>query len=268
MRIVLAVLLVAAAGCVYAQDALRGKRLYLDAARLVGSAVSCVDCHGGLPGGAFGIGRAANSPALVERAVNSVPQMEAFRGRLAPADYVDLAAFIGAPGVPSPDLRFTITAPSGGSSASDRIDFGSVAAGTSSAIGTLQLVNVGQVPLQLTSAPRLRGADAVDFAIVATDCAVAALLQAQQSCRIDLAFRPMSGSGLRGAAVQVDHDWVEGAAALAVIGTATTVTGQPAPQHDSGGGGALDAGSLLWAGGIAAALYALGRRRDLRRRSD
>ena len=51
-----------------AQDALRGKRVYLDTARLANASVSCVDCHLGLPPGLFGIGRAANNPAIVANA--------------------------------------------------------------------------------------------------------------------------------------------------------------------------------------------------------
>ena len=31
--------------------------------------MNCVDCHGGLPGGLFGIGCAANDPAAVEHSV-------------------------------------------------------------------------------------------------------------------------------------------------------------------------------------------------------
>ncbi len=89
-----------------AADALRGKRLYLDAARIAGSGVSCVDCHGGLPGGAFGIGRAANDPAVIERAINSIAAMAPFRGRLAAIDLADLAAFIGNPAVRVPTRAF------------------------------------------------------------------------------------------------------------------------------------------------------------------
>lgn len=139
----LAVSLAAIAHTAQAQDALRGKRLYLDTARLVASGVSCVDCHGGLPGGAFGIGKAANNPDVVERAVSTIAPMAPFRGRLNAEDYADLAAFIGNPAVQSPQLRITSTVPAGGSAASDRLDFGPVPPGGRSAVGSMHLVNLG-----------------------------------------------------------------------------------------------------------------------------
>jgi hypothetical protein len=263
MKPLLAVLLAAAAFSAQAQDALRGKRLYLDADRLVGSGVSCVDCHGGLPGGAFGIGKAANAPDVIERAVSAIAPMAPFRARLNAQDYADLAAFIGTPGVPSPDLRVTTTAPAGGTGTTDRIDFGPVAPGAGSAVGSLQLVNLGQVPLQLTSPPRIVGADASDFVLVGTDCRAPTTLQPQQACRIDLVFRPLSGSGPRSAAVQIEHDWVEGLAALAVLGSATV----PGPNPPAAGDGSASTGG----GGdsplplaIALALAAWARRRVTR----
>jgi hypothetical protein len=70
-----------------AQDALNGKRLYLDVSRVRGAGTNCVDCHGGLPGGLFGIGRAANDAAAVERAIGAIPQMTPLRGRLSARDY-------------------------------------------------------------------------------------------------------------------------------------------------------------------------------------
>ena len=80
-----------------AQDALRGKRLYLDTARVTGAPVSCVDCHRALPPGLFGIGSAANNPAIIANALNSIPQMAPLRGRLTAADIADVAAYIGNP---------------------------------------------------------------------------------------------------------------------------------------------------------------------------
>jgi hypothetical protein len=260
MRLVFATLLAALCACAQAQDALRGKRLYLDADRIVGSGVSCVDCHGGLPGGSFGIGRAANDPEVIERAVNTIAPMAAFRGRLQAGDYADLAAFIGNPAVPSPELRVTTTAPAGGRAAADRIDFGPVPPGGRSAVGSVQLVNLGQLPLQLEGAPRLVGSDAADFVVVGTDCQAPAPLHPQQACRIDLAFTPLAGDGTRSAAVLVDHDWVEGRAALALIGTALAAATSPstpaASPPGAGGAGALGVGAAL----ALLLLAALGRR--------
>jgi hypothetical protein len=41
----------------HGQNALRGKLLYHDTAGVTGSAVSCVECHGGLPGAAVDFAR-------------------------------------------------------------------------------------------------------------------------------------------------------------------------------------------------------------------
>jgi hypothetical protein len=229
-----------------AQDALAGKRLYLDAARIRGAGVSCVDCHGGLPGGAFGIGRAANDAAAVERAVNSIPQMTPLRGRLAGSDFADLAAYIGRPSVPSPLLR---SATSGGvSTTAERIDFGTVAAAAASQPGRWILVNDGSVALTLMGPPTLRGNHIADFRIIATDCAAGLALPGGATCSVTIEFRPLAGAGSRQAAVAIAHDWVNGEVALALTGEAAAASGtNPATPPSSaavaptGGGGAVPA---------------------------
>lgn len=240
-----------------AQDALAGKRLYLDVSRLRGTGVSCVDCHGGLPGGAFGIGRAANDAAAVERAVNSIPQMTPLRGRLGGNDFADLAAYIGRPSVPSPALR---SATSGAdSTAADRIDFGPVAAASASRAGRWTLVNDGAVGLTVVRPPTLRGSHVADFRIIATDCAAGLALPGGATCSVDIEFRPQSGTGGRQAAIAVAHDWVNGEIALALAGEVVAAGGTnpvappaSAAVAPTGGGGAL---TLL----VLPALWALRR---------
>ena len=222
-----------------AQDALTGKRLYLDAGRLRGTGVSCVDCHGGLPGGAFGIGRAANDAAAVERAVSSIPQMTPFRSRLTGSDFADLAAYIGRPSVPSPSLRGAMSGPATTSSV-DRLDFGSLALPAQdgrSATSRWHLVNDGAVGLRIESGPQLRGEHPQDFQIVASDCEPQRMLAAGASCSVDLAFRPDASAGTRRAVVFVMHDWVGGEVALALAGTAAPAAVPPVASVDSGGGG-------------------------------
>jgi cytochrome c553 len=227
-----------------AQDALAGKRLYLDVSRLRGAGVSCVDCHGGLPGGVFGIGRAANDAAAVERAVNSIPQMTPLRGRLSGSDFADLAAYIGRPSVPSPVLR---SATSGGASTTaDRIDFGPVAASSASRAGRWTLVNDGAIAMNVLGPPTLRGSNGADFRILATDCAAGLALPGGATCSVDIEFRPQAGTGSRQAAVAVAHDWVNGEIALALTGEAVAAgaTNPVAPPASAavaptGGGGAL-----------------------------
>lgn len=236
MRLTAGAALLSLACSAAAQDALRGKRLYLDAARMVGSGVSCVDCHGGLPPGLFGIGRAANDPAAVERAVASIPQMTPLRGRLAAADYADLAAYIGNPGVPSPALRGATSGPAVTGSA-DRLDFGAATVGAQSPLSRWHLVNEGALAMQIVAAPLLRGPHAADFAIAANTCTAGLVLAAGGSCAVDIVFRPTGDAGTRQAAVAAAHDWVGGEIALAVTGAASAPPAAPPPVADSGGGG-------------------------------
>jgi hypothetical protein len=206
-----------------AQDALRGKRLYLDAGRIVGSGVSCVDCHGGLPG-AYGISAAANDPVMVAAAIDSVPDMIPLRGRIGPVECADLAAYIGQPGVPSPQVRVTTQRPSGAAGESDRIEFGEIAVGATSAPARLQIANTGQLAFTLTGPPAPAGTFAGEVSIVETDCEAGASLAPGQSCEIAVVFHPASiaegaTEELHAARLAVPHDWVYGAAAVALLGT-------------------------------------------------
>lgn len=222
----LAVIAMAAASPARAQDALHGKRLYLDAARITGSGVSCVDCHGGLPGGLYGIGRAADDPALVETAVDTVSQMAPLRGRLAGADLADLAAYIGDPGVPSPQVELATWRPGGEPGLADRIELGEVTIGAASDAATLELRNTGQLAFAITGAPEVAGTDAGDFAIESADCDAGSLVAPGASCRFALVFGP-SAVGARAARFLVPHDWVHGVAAVALLGSAAPAASSP-----------------------------------------
>lgn len=232
-RALLVLIALLATGPASAQDALRGKRLYLDAARIVGSGVSCVDCHGGLPGGLFGIGRAADDPALIENAVNSIPQMTPLRGRLAAADVADLAAYIGNPAVPSPQVQLTTRLPGGEAGPADRIDFGELEVDESTAVATLQITNTGLVAFAITAAPDVAGASAAEFSIESTDCGAGEIVAPAQSCRCELRFRPVGVAGARTARVGVAHDWVHGIAAVALLGSAAPPVSPPPPPLPS-----------------------------------
>jgi len=221
-----------------AQDALSGMRLYFDAGRIRGAGQSCVECHFALPG-TFGISAAANDPGRIERAVARIPQMAIFRGRLSATDYADLAAYIGRPDVPSPDLRISNSAGTG-----DRIDFGAVAVG-SNASGQMRLTNAGALPLRLSSAPRLAGEHPLDFVLGVSTCGIGLTLAPQASCTIDVRFAPPPGAdGARRAALQVEHDWIGGVAAVALLGQAQQQGSPVAPPvggaaSGGGGGGAV-----------------------------
>jgi hypothetical protein len=231
-----------------AQSALRGKRLYLDAARITGSGVSCVDCHGGIPGGLFGIGRAANDPVLVERAIGSVSQMAPFRGRLAANDFVDLAAYLGDPAVPSPQVELTVL-PSGDPGGADRLTFGDVPVGME-ATATVYLRNSGRLPFEVTAAPWLGGPNAEDFTLLPQVCDAGVVIAPAAGCSFELRFAPAQPLGMRVARLVIAHDWVGGVAAIALLGAATDSTAEPpAPGGCAArGGAALPFAVLLGAG--------------------
>lgn len=246
LRCSAAVALLVVATAAHAQDALRGKRLYLDAESLVGTPVSCVDCHGGLPGGAFGIARAANDAAAIARAIETIPQMAVFRGRLGEADLADLAAYIGRPDVPSPDLRVTISGAA--AAAPSRLDFGRVPVDRRSAIGTVNLINAGAVPMRLLGAPRVEGTDAAWFDLLRSDCAEGMPLAAQQGCRIDLQLRALPRPARVQARLLIPHDWIGAPLAVSLLAEVAAAEGVAGSSTGSGGGSAHALALLVGAG--------------------
>ena len=230
----LLVMIAVHAAPVRAQDALRGKRLYLDAARIVGGDVSCVDCHGGLPGGLHGIDRAADRPDIIETAVESIPQMAPLRGRLSRPDLVDLAAYIADPAIASPQLELATILPSGDAGASDRIEFGAIEIDSASAAATLRITNTGRLAFAISAHPEVLGANADEFLLDAASCEAGEIIAPGRSCQFVLAFSPVGAPGTRAARFVVPHDWVYGLAAVALLGSATPPT-PPTPSPPSTG---------------------------------
>ncbi len=200
--------------------ALRGKRLYLDGGRIVGTGVSCVDCHGDVVGSAFGLGKAANSPAAIDYAINAIPQMARARGRYSAQDLNDLAAYIGEPNVASPDVRLFTSGAAANPYTSARLEFGAIAPGARSSASKIRIVNAGQIALKITALPTLAGPDAVQFELLTTNCQAGLTLQFQQACELTIAFVPSGLPGPRSASVGIAHDWVRGADNVALIGSA------------------------------------------------
>jgi hypothetical protein len=241
--VAVAAVVVALAAPARAQDALRGKRLYLDTARLVGGGVSCVDCHGGLPGGLHGIGGAAGDPTRIAEAVEAIPQMAPLRGRLVAADLEDLAAYLGDPAVPSPQITVTTVGPDGAAGAADRLDFGAVAVGARSAVAVVMLANTGARAFRLTEAPRLEGSAAAELSLRSSGCAAGAIVEPQATCRFELQLHPSGAPGPRTARLVVAHDWIGGATAVALLGR--TAEDEPSSAGCSGGAGGGGAGGVL-----------------------
>jgi len=211
-------LLVGAAPPALAQDALRGKWLYQDVGRLSGAGVSCIDCHGGLPGALHGMGKVAGNPAAIAYALGAISPMTPLRGHLTERDMADIAAYVAYPAVPSPEPRITTAGPAATPYTADRLEFAAAPDGTSSPPSTVRLTNAGALPLRLAAAPALAGPAAEQFAITATDCAAGTILAQQQSCAVDIVFHPKGDPGLRAASLGLAHDWILGGVNVALIG--------------------------------------------------
>jgi mono/diheme cytochrome c family protein len=211
------------AGAASAQSALDGKRLYHDVGRMRGAGVSCVDCHGGMPGGLHGIGRAAGDRLAVEYAIGAIRQMEPLRGRVTAQDMADIAAYLAAPDVAGPDLRLSSDGPAASPYGGERLEFAETSPGSASPPSTIRLSNAGGIPFRLLSAPKISGVAADDFRLIATDCHAATALAPQQSCTIAVAFDPRGDApGLRAASVGLEHDWIRGGVNIALIGRVGT----------------------------------------------
>lgn len=213
-----ALLLTLPSGPAAAQDAMRGKLLYLDAGRVAGAGVSCVDCHGGLPGALHGLGKAAGDPAAIAYALGAIQQMTPLRGRLSEKDMADLAAYIAFPAAPSPDPRLATAGPAASPYSAERLEFPEAAAGGAPIASTVRITNRGALPLTLLSSPAIGGPAAADFTLAASDCRAGATLGAGESCSMEIVFQPGGETGLRAATLGLTHDWVRGGAHVALIG--------------------------------------------------
>jgi cytochrome c553 len=217
-RIIPVLLLACLAGGAWAQDALRGKRLYHDIGRMTGAGSSCIDCHGGVPGALHGIGKAAGQPQAILYALGAVQQMSVLRGRLDARDMADIAAYLEYPAVPSPAPRVSISVNTIPQSNPGRLDFVPGKQKAPPQTGTIRIDNAGTTALRLLSAPVLDGADAAWFAILASDCREGMTLDAGEGCSITVAFRPRGPGGRKVARIGLAHDWVNGGVYVALTG--------------------------------------------------
>lgn len=201
-----------------AQDALRGKLLYHDIGRLSGAGVSCIDCHGGLPGALHGLGKVANNPAAIDYAIGAVQQMTPLRGQLTEQDYADIAAYVATPTVASPEPSIGARGPAASPYSRDRLEFPAAPAGSTSPPSILSLANRGQIALRISTNAVITGPDAAQFSIVATSCRADQILQAGDVCTVTIIFRPDGVQGLRTATLHIAHDWIHGGFNVPLIG--------------------------------------------------
>jgi mono/diheme cytochrome c family protein len=203
-------LLLSAAQPASGQDALRGKLLYHDIGRIRGAGVSCVDCHGGIPGALSGLQRVAGYPAGIAYAIGAIMAMTPLRGRVTDEDMADIAAYVADPRVPSPDPRVALAGPA--ATPYERLEFT-----PARPAGTVHLTNVGALPLRLTAAPTIAGPDSASFAIASTGCVAGQVLAAHESCAVEIAFRTEAATSLRTATLRLAHAWIGGGTNIALI---------------------------------------------------
>jgi hypothetical protein len=177
-RLTAAALLVIAAATAVAQDPLRGRDLYLNAAAIKGTPMrSCVQCHGLPPDTKL---KGANVAQLYG-AFASVNEMSGFITAFTQADVADLSAFLADPSaIPTPlpavdPLMLRFAAPLAASSPAIQV----------------ALRNDGAAPLRLAAdSIQLSGVDADAFQISASSCAPQAILQPAALCQLELRFTP------------------------------------------------------------------------------
>lgn len=209
-------LLAAGAQAASAQDALRGKLLYHDVGRLSGSGVSCIDCHGGVPGALHGLGKVADNPTAISYALGAIQQMTPLRDRLTPRDMADIAAYVATPNVASPQPNVSARGPAASPHAPDRLEFADEPASLTPSM--IAFSNQGRIALRLRSEAVITGPDSAQFALTTTDCMSGQALDAGQSCAVAVVFRPVGAPGLRSATLRLAHDWINGGFAVPLIG--------------------------------------------------
>ncbi len=192
-------------------DALRGRLLYRELPGTSGSPGSCISCHGPDPAAnVSGILAGANNPQVIFDAIRANLGGMGFLGPfLTNTDLIDLALYLGQPGVSGPLFTATPAA----------LDF-SARVGETSAAQTLTLRNRGTTPLTLGSIA-LAGPEAAEFSVTAgSTCSAGLALAPEAGCSLRLRFAP-TVEGARAAAIEVTHDGADSPGVIALAGTAT-----------------------------------------------
>jgi cytochrome c553 len=165
-----AALLAVAAAAAAAQDAARGAQLYL---QLPSQAPSCVSCHGPDPTqNRNNILRAADRPAALQRALNTVGVMGYLRDSLDDQRLADLAAYLGRVAVvAAPDAAVALWPAT--------VEFGRLAVGSASPTQRVELRNLSNASWAL-AAPQAGGSGL----LIAHDCP--SVLAPGAACTVEL----------------------------------------------------------------------------------
>jgi hypothetical protein len=205
LRVLFVSVALATASPTPAQDPLRGRDIYLNAAlvKQQPGLRSCVQCHGLPPDRKLW----GASPAQLRGAFASVTPMGRFATELQPVDVTDLSAFLADPtAVPLPLPRLSPLAP----------EFAALPA-TSSPELAFVLENGGSGPFTLGSEPlRVVGAASGSFRLDSASCTPGAQLAPGAACGFTLRYAPGSAApAAEEAELRIEY---------ASIARATTVT--------------------------------------------
>ncbi len=189
-----------------ARDTVEGKRLYDSPPAQGQLSCSASSCHG--PDPTTNLNRvksAANAPAVITAATQTVPAMAFLQNRFYAAQLSDLAAFVADPRQPN-ELPVATLSPA-------TITFDPANLGTTSSVRIVTLTNTGVVPLKLSSIT----ISTAEFAFAVSNCAPTVTLVPYGSCSMGIAFSPKL-VGLRTAALTLTHNGSPGNTTLILSG--------------------------------------------------
>ncbi len=190
-----------------AQDTVEGKRLYVSPPGQGQLSCSASSCHGPDPTANLNrVNSAANFPAVITAATQTVPAMAFLQNRFYPAQLANLAAFIADPRQPD-QLPVATLSPA-------MVTFDPANLGTTSSVRIVTLTNTGVVPLQLRSI----AINTDEFAYAVGNCAPTATLAVYSGCSMGITFTPKM-VGLRTATLTLTHNGSPGITTLALSGT-------------------------------------------------
>lgn len=151
----------------------------------------CAACHSVASTAVVDRGR--NNPAMIQNAINNIPQMNAaVAGAVTAADLADIAAYLGnSPG---------------------SLSFSQTSVGQSSAVSTVTVS-----ASRLAALSNLSASASGDFAIQGGTCGTS--VAAGTSCTVGVVFRPLS-AGSRSGSLSLSHSGLSTAVPIALAGTA------------------------------------------------
>ena len=194
-----------------AQDALRGKALYLNTN---GAPLSCGNaaCHGVDPTRDMNsVLKGANRASEILNAIASEPQMNFLSAYVSNQNALDIAAYLANPNVSAvPAITVAPTS----------VTFAATYVGSASAIAALTVSNSGTGNLVLSSLS-LGGTNAAEFRVeTSSTCRAGSTLTAGASCRVNLSFRP-TATGAKSSTLTIAHNAAGATSSVPLTGSAS-----------------------------------------------